>query len=199
MTKKPWQARVKKDLIIEVWEWLDCESIGAAELKAIATEVREHYGAGANDSPMAIARLLADEGAELRHPEIMALDVAWRSQDKYDAMFRNLLKFTDFRQAVQTLQQLENLRREFDRQQDQTGLRRLRELALKGKQRAAGIASKDNVEAGKRAEKAEIAHWFGVWLNAPALFTDWLALRLQSADFNEKFPPGEESSVSGQV
>jgi hypothetical protein len=188
MSEPNWQARTKRDLMIEAWEWLDCESVGAAELQSIADIVEKRYGAGAAESPMRMARLLADEGAELRHPEIMALDVAWRTSDKYDAMFRNLLKFADFAQAAQTLRQLDNFRTQFERAQDQTGLRRLRELALKGKRRAAMIAANPQVDARKRAEKEEIAHWFGVWLNAPALFSDWLALRLHSPEFQQKFP-----------
>ena len=189
MEEVKWQARSKRDLIIEVWEWLDCESVGAVELQAISAAVHEQYGAGAVESPLAMARLLADEGAELRHPEIMGLDVAWRTQDKYAAMFRNLLKFADFTQAVQTLRQLENLRQQFTREKDAIGLRRLRELALKGKQRAAMVAANPKVESAKRAEKEEIAHWFGVWLNAPTLFNDWLALRFNSPEFKQRFPP----------
>ena len=46
---------------------------------------------------MKMARLLADEGAELRHAEIMELDVKRRLESPYDAMFRNILKFADFR------------------------------------------------------------------------------------------------------
>jgi len=95
-----WNARTKIDLIIEVWEKLDCESIGAKEIEAIETVVREQYGFSAVESPMIIARLLADEGAELRHAEIMELDVERRSESPYDAMFRNSLKFSDFRQTL---------------------------------------------------------------------------------------------------
>jgi hypothetical protein len=189
MEEVKWNARGKRDLIIEVWEWLDCESVGEREISFIIGVVKQRYGEGAVDSPMVLARLLADEGAELRHPEIMALDVLWRTQDKYAAMFRNLLKFADFAEAVQSLRRLENLRQQFAREKDDTGLRRLQELALKGKQRAAMIAANPKVESAKRAEKAEIAHWFGVWLNAPTLFNDWLALRLKAPEFNQLFPP----------
>ena len=34
-----WQSRTKIDLIIEVWEKLDCESVGAAEIEAIEEAV----------------------------------------------------------------------------------------------------------------------------------------------------------------
>ena len=33
----------------------------------------------------------------------------------------------------------------------------------------------------------EVAHWLTVWLQNPALFADWLALRRESAEFRERF------------
>jgi hypothetical protein len=182
-----WKARTKRDLMIEVWEHLDCESVGAKELEQIAGEVRERFGAGAVESPAMIARLLADEGAELRHAEVLELDVRERSLDPYDAMFRNVLKFSTFEQAANSIKQLDNLRKKFAREKDQAGLRRVQETALKGKQRAAMIARNRNVDERKRAEKAEIVEWFTVWLQAPELFSSWLELRQRAADFREKF------------
>lgn len=183
-----WKARTKRDLMIEVWEHLDCESVGARELEQIAAAVSERFGAGALESPAVIARILADEGAELRHAEVLELDVRERSLDPYDAMFRNVLKFSTFEQAANSIKQLDNLRRKFAREKDQAGLRRVRETALKGKQRAGMIARNPNVEERKRAEKAEIAEWFTVWLQSPEIFTGWLELRQRSLDFREKFP-----------
>ncbi len=174
--------------MIEVWEHLDCESVGAEELEQIAAAVQERFGAGAVESPAVIARVLADEGAELRHAEVLELDVRERSLDPYDAMFRNVLKFSTFEQAANSLKQLDNLRRKFAREKDQAGLRRVRETALKGKQRAEMIARNRNVEERKRAEKAEIAEWFTVWLQAPEIFNGWLELRQRAPNFREKFP-----------
>src|SRR6266446_7946862 len=71
-------ARTKEDLIVEVWEQLDCDSVGAAELEQIQKAIRERFGEGAVDSPASIARLLADEGAILRHPEVLECDADWR-------------------------------------------------------------------------------------------------------------------------
>lgn len=191
MTKREksdgWKARTKRDLMIEVWEHLDCESVGAKELEQIAATVRERFGAGAVESPAMIARLLADEGAELRHAEVLELDVRERSLDPYDAMFRNVLKFSTFEQAANSIKQLDNLRKKFAREKDQAGLRRVQETALKGKQRAAMIARNRNVDERKRAEKAEIVEWFTVWLQSPELFSSWLELRQRAADFREKF------------
>ena len=44
---KTWRARTKRDLIIEVWEALDCESVGARELDQIQQVLRKELGAGA--------------------------------------------------------------------------------------------------------------------------------------------------------
>jgi hypothetical protein len=185
--QRQWKARTKQDLIIEVWERLDCESVGARELEAIMDAVREQFGEGAVDSPASIARLLADEGAELRHAEVLDTDVRHRIADPYEAMFRNVLRFSNFAQAASSIRRLENLRKQFVRTNDREGLRRVRATALKGKRRAQMIARNQAVDERKRAEKAEIAEWFTVWLGQPELFDDWLELRQRSAEFREKF------------
>lgn len=191
MKEQKWKARTKRDLMIEVWEHLDCESVGASELEEIERAVCERFGEGAVESPTSVARLLADEGAELRHAEVLELDAQRRAADPYEAMFRNVLKFADFKQAANSLRNLENLRRQFVRAKDQNGLRRVRETALKGKQRAQMIAGNRNVDAHKRAEKAEIAHWFTVWLEQPEIFQDWLELRRRSPEFRALFKDQE--------
>jgi hypothetical protein len=187
MEKREWKARTKIDLMIEVWEHLDCESVGEAELETIASIVRERFGEGAVESPATVARLLADEGAELRHAEVLELDARLRATDPYEAMFRNVLKFSTFQQAAGSIKNLENLRRQFARRKDREGLRRVQETALKGKQRAEMIARNPKVDERKRAEKLEIAEWFGVWLRQPEIFSDWLELRQRSKDFRQRF------------
>lgn len=182
-----WRARTKRDLIIEVWESLDCESVGAKELEVIAAEVKAAFGEGAVESPAAMARVLAEEGAELRYAEVLELDARWRAQDLYAPMFRNILRFGSFKQAAASIRQLENLRRRFQRTGDREGLRRLREIGLTGKRRAAMIARNPKVDPQKREEKEEIARWFTVWLRTPELFDHWLELRLSSEEFQKRF------------
>ena len=182
-----WNARTKTDLIVEVWEKLDCESIGRTEIEAIETAVGDKFGASAVESPMMIARLLADEGAELRHAEIMELDVQRRTESPYDAVFRNILKFSDFREAIASLRRLENLRRKFLTENDREGLRLMREIAVKGKSRAQMISKNPKVAPEKRAEKTEIAEWFTIWLQNPEVFENWITLRRNSNDFKSRF------------
>lgn len=173
--------------MIEVWERLDCESVGARELEAVSEVVRERFGEGAVESPAIVARLLADEGAELRHSEVLELDSRWRTQDPYEAMFRNVLKFSTFEEAAASIKRLDNLRKQFERKGDRDGLRLVRDAALKGKQRAQMIARNAKVAERKRAEKEEMAEWFTVWLNQPEIFEDWLSLRQGSKDFRARF------------
>ena len=188
MKGQAWKARTKRELMIEVWEHLDCESVGAKELEAVREAVRERFGEGAVESPARVARVLADEGAELRHAEVLEMDARWRTQDPYEAAFRNVLKFSTFEEAAQSIRRLDNLRKQFRRKNDREGLRRVQETVLKGKQRAQMIARNQSVNERKRAEKTEMAEWFTVWLNQPEIFEDWLALRLASKDFRARFP-----------
>jgi hypothetical protein len=187
MKKGEWKSRTKRDLMIEVWEELDCESVGARELEAVTEAVRARFGEGAVESPAATARLLADEGAELRHAEVLDMDARWRTQDPYEPMFRNVVKFSNFDEAAATIRRLENLRKQFARKGDREGLRRVTDAALKGKQRAQMIARNAKVAERKREEKAEMAEWFTVWLNQPEIFEDWLALRRRSKEFRSRF------------
>jgi hypothetical protein len=187
MAEKKWKARSKRELIIEAWEHLDCESVGAGELESIAKVVRSRYGDGAVDSPASTARLLADEGAELRHAEVLELDARTRAYSPYQPMLRNVLKFSDFKQAIASVKRLENLRKQFERLKDREGLRIIRETAQKGRQRALMISRNPAVEQTKREQKAEIAEWFAVWLRQPEIFEEWVELRQRSNEFQKRF------------
>jgi hypothetical protein len=182
-----WQSRTKNDLIIEVWEKLDCESIGAAEIEAIETVVGDVFGPAAVESPMVIARLLADEGAELRHSELMDLYVTRASARTFEPAFADLGTVSDLSEAEETLKTLADLRRKYMSADDTAGLREVRQRAIDIKQTAADEALNQKLDAVSRQVQAEIAEWLTVWLQTPELFDNWLALRQSSADFKDKF------------
>lgn len=182
-----WNARTKDDLIIEVWEKLDCENVGAAEIEAIMTVVADQYGESAVDSPMVIARLLADEGAYLRHSEIMNLYLKHAADRPYDAALRNIVNIGDLKSAAASIRNLENLRQKYAKENDKAGLRLVCETALSGKQAAAEKAEKENLSAPVRQMNAEIAQWFTVWLQTPEVFESWVNLRRRSPEYIEKF------------
>ncbi len=182
-----WLARTKNDLIIEVWEKLDCENVGASEIESIETVVADQYGKSAVDSPMIVARLLADEGAELRHSEIMELYVERASDRPYDAALRNVLQMDNLSSTAKSIKSLENLRRKYQTDNDREGIRLVRETALRGKKIATEISERTNVDAVTRKLNAEIAEWFTIWLQSPDVFDNWVALRQQSSEFLDTF------------
>ena len=182
-----WQARTKADLIIEVWEQLDCENVGARELIAIEDAVRKRFGPAAIDSPMVLARKLADEGAELRHAEIMELYVERRSDQPYEPVFRNVLKFTSLRSAARIVRDLENIRKRFVSENDKEGIRLLRQTVIEAKQKMLDTSAKAAKIKLPRDQKAEIAAWLTLWLQTPEMFETWLSLRRRSQEFIDKF------------
>ena len=182
-----WHSRTKNDQIIEVWEKLDCENVGAAEIEAIETVLGDQYGKGAVDSPMRIARLVADEGAELRHAEIMALYIARVSNRPYEAALRDIVNIEGLASARRSIRNLESVRQKYVRDGDKEGVRLVRETALKGKFAAAETAERVRIDALTRQINAEIAQWFTVWLQTPEIFDNWVDLRQRTPDFVDKF------------
>ncbi|MEP6946970.1 MAG: hypothetical protein ABJA02_13705 [Acidobacteriota bacterium] len=189
-----WLAKTKDELIIEVWEKLDCENVGAAEIEAIEIAVADRFGAAAVGSPMVVARMLADEGAELRHSEIMRLFVERNTDRPYEAEFRNILRFSSFRAALGTIRDLNNLRRKFTAENDKEGLRLVRETALRGKRELLESAEKRRSGEDARIVYVEMSQWLSIWLQTPEFFADWVELRQRSVEFVKRFGSEDLSS-----
>jgi hypothetical protein len=183
MKSNRWRARTKRDLIIEVWEALDCESVGARELKQIQRVVEKEFGAVSVDSPAAIARILAEEGAVLRHPDVLSLDTEWRERELSALISSDELNFSGLAAAAASIKKLDMLRRKFEAHSEQLQLVRLREMTVKLKQDALLVARSKIVERQQRMEAREIAQWLTVWLQSPEIFEDWISLRKRSPEF----------------
>ena len=188
MTKKAWSARNKQDLIIEVWEYLDCESVGARELEEIQEALSEKFGAGGLASPATIARVVADEGAVLRHPEVFECDLNWRMEHLKKHEFRSELDFSDLSAAFDSVVRLEEKRLQLQVDEDAAGLKELREIVVALRKDLALRSRSKILEVAIREQLKEISEWLAVWLQAPELFSDWLDLRRHSPEFNQKFP-----------
>ncbi|MGQ0540557.1 MAG: hypothetical protein ACT4O9_01750 [Blastocatellia bacterium] len=181
------ESSTKNGLIIDVWEKLDCESVGSDEIIAIENAVRERFGKSAVDSPMVIARLLADEGAELRHSEIMTLFVERYADCPYAPSLRNIINVSSFESTLATIRNVENLRRKFVQDGDAEGLRLLRERVIRAKTEVIGQVDKPGLEDSAKAIKLEIAEWLRLWLQSPELFENWIVIRKNSLDFKTHF------------
>ena len=188
MSAKSWSARTRRDLVIEVWEALDCESVGARELEQIQQALGEKFGAGALESPAAIARVVADEGAVLRHPEVFEFDVKWRKLEMAKTSFADELDFRDLSSAFQSVVKIEEKRLE-RRTDNQTAVPKdLREVVAAARADSLLRARSRILEPPQREQAKEIAEWLRVWLEAPELFSDWLDLRRRSPEYRAKFP-----------
>jgi hypothetical protein len=187
MKANTWRARTKRDLIIEVWEALDCESVGARELKQIQKVIEDKFGAGGVDSPASIARTVADEGAVLRHPEVLSLDTEWREREMLALISPDELNFSGLAEASVSIMKLDTMRRKLEANDQQVQLGRLREMTLNLRQDLLVVARSKTVESQKRLEAREIAQWLSVWLQSPDVFDDWLSLRQRSPEFMSQF------------
>ncbi len=122
--------------------------------------------------------------------------------EPYAGRLKGLLEFGDFAKAEASIRKLDAAYREYRELGDRAGAGLVRTLMLKGKQRAASIASNPRLSQEKREEKREIASWFRVWLEAPDLFADWLSLRKQSSEFRRQFgandDPGDQASSAAE-
>jgi hypothetical protein len=177
-----WRASTRRDLIIEVWEALDCDSVGARELELIQHVLGEKLGAGAIESPAAIARVVADEGAALRHPEVFESDLKWRAGNSLLH-----LDFSTLKSALESFGEVEIKRRGLEQTKDNAGLQHLNEVIAAARQDSLLLARSKILPTQERAEAKEVSEWLRVWLVAPELFRDWLELRMRSAEFRKRF------------
>src|SRR5438477_4245545 len=109
MTRCATNARTKRAIIIDEWERLAHCSIGERELTQIQQGLANNFGKSAVDSPASIARILADEGADLRHSEVIEFDARWRSSC-VDELNLNIAAPLNFEQAASFISELDRQR-----------------------------------------------------------------------------------------
>jgi hypothetical protein len=187
MTRTKWHARTRQELIIEVWEGLDCESVGAYELEQIHHALREMFGEGALQSPASIARTVADEGAVLRHPEVFECDLKWRRRNLEQWAFRDGLDFSDLSSAFESVVKLEEKRLQLRADNEVKGFKELREIVVAARKDLLLQTRSKIIDNRSKEQLKEISHWLAVWLQSPELFSDWLDLRRRSPEFRKRF------------
>lgn len=164
--------RTKELLIIDAWKPLDKEVVGASELESIRETIANRFGTDV--SPASIARALADHGARLGHPEILQADVRWRESNL--VFTPEDLTFETLENATALMDKIDNLRRqlESDKPKLEQLYRQVRQL-------------KSELELVPTSLGQELAQWLAIWLQNPQIFSDWLALRRDTAEFRAQF------------
>lgn len=181
----------RRAVIVELWIRLGKPPVDARLLKTIqarlAARVENH-----ELSPAAMARMLADEGAELKHPEIIETDAEWR-QARIETNANELERLSSAQvmtlgTAEKFIDELEQLRKQFELNEDRPALAQVRTIGSESRRLAESIARNRSAAQTFRVEQAEIAEWLKVWLQTPGLFKDWLELRRRSDEFRAGFP-----------
>ena len=167
----------RDQFILDWWTENGNEPAGAAELDQLQQALLESLGAQGRESPASIARTLADNGVRLKHPEILEADVRWREQEQVSLFTSEELNFTSIDVAIAFVEKLAGLPQGSE----------LRSFVLQLKVELEAIAKSMRLPLPDRLVAVEVAHWLAVWLQNPAIFSDWLALRRESAEFRERF------------
>ena len=169
----------KEQLILEAWRKTEKSLVTASDLTLIQDALAQRFGS--ESSPASIARVLADHGARLGHPEILQADARWR--ERRHGFTPDDLAFDTIGAAFAFIEKLE---------QAQHDAESLRQSVLQIKNELELLAGATAAPAMKRAVAREAAHWLAVWLQNPQIFPDWLALRRSTQEFQElfgTFPP----------
>jgi hypothetical protein len=170
----------KREVILQTWNEGGSESAGAPELKNIQQSIKKKFGT--LESPASIARVLADEGIKLRHPEVLEFDSAWRERRLYELFGPGELEFETIEPAIESITRIDDLHLLFQSEGDDEGIKGVVELVRELK---ADLATRQNNVA------REVSQWLTVWLQNPQIFGDWLSLRRNSPEFLKEFGASE--------
>jgi hypothetical protein len=172
----------KKALILVVAQDLGKPRFTAAEIEQIRRQLIAQFGDHGRTSSDYIASVLKEAGMRV------VLSTRSDAEGQYEEEFADLLHFSTLHEAEVCLVRLDGLLRKFLRENERTAAERVREVARLGRRRAEMIARNHKVDANKRSEKEEMARWFAIWLETPDAFFDWLEVRKQSSDYQNRFP-----------
>lgn len=164
--------------MFEAWRKTGSQSVGAAELVLIQEALRIVFRRGCIESPASVARVLAESGVPLRHPEVLQADTVWREANVYEFFGPGELEFASLELALASVTKIEDLRIQFADEGDETGVKRLTQHIQEVRREL------DSMD-GELAR--EVVQWLKVWLQNPVIFQDWLSLRQKSAEFLQKF------------
>jgi hypothetical protein len=179
------KRKTKKEMVLEIYDREAMGEVTAREIAIINQALIEEFGEGGEMTPAEIARVLVEEDLPVRYEQIFRMSTR---SDRYESFFEGLPLNASLAEAEESLKRLDDLRRDFERLQDRTGLRFTRQTALRAKQHALSLSQSAHLPKSKRAEQEEIVQWFTIWLQTPELFAQWLEIRKASPAFRTAFP-----------
>ncbi len=178
------KRKSKREMVLDIYDREAMGEVTAREIAIINQALVEEFGEGGVMDPGEITRILVDEDLPVRFEQIFRMSTR---AEKYETIFKHLPRLATLEQAAASIREIDTLYRKFQRRDDRTGVRFARQTARSGKREAEQAASDETQSDRYRAEQAEIAQWFTVWLQTPDLFEQWLQLRQATADYRSKF------------
>jgi hypothetical protein len=177
-------ATTKRQIVLNFFARRGERVIQAGDLYAGRSELRRQFGPGNRTSLGYVASVLREAGYDVRYEDRYSDPLM---PEPYASRLKGMLEFHDLASAESSLVRLDAIHREYSAAHDPVGEKFVYAIVKQGKLRARSLAANPRVQASKRLEKQEIAAWFQVWLETPALFADWLILRKGSEDFRSRF------------
>lgn len=169
---------------------METDTVGAAEISRIQEAIAESLSPDPGDaiqiSPASIARILADEGARLRHPEILEADVRWRERQELISLPGELNDLSLVQQVFSFLEKIQG--GEFENKE--SARKSLRQTALKLKSEFELISAHRNDLEGEILK--EFSQWLKVFLETPEIARDWIALRIETREYKDLMRRFEE-------
>ncbi len=178
--------KTKKELILQAARQISAQNWTPAEIDQLRRRLIAEHGEVAKTGTDYIADVLKDNGYKVN------LQIQAEAEEQFEEEFEDLLHFKTLNDAEVSIMRLDELLRRFKAHEERAAAERVLNVARLGKRRAEMIARNAKVEKLKRAEKAEIAEWFRIWLETPDAFFDWLDVRKKSQDFVARFPHYED-------
>lgn len=172
----------KYQIIVDLWERMEKEVVCAPELEFIQQALALRFDTIV--SLASIARTLADHGARLGHPEILVADAKLR--ERISLFTPEDLKFGSVEAALALIEKIESLRHAFENNKALLG--HLRQSVQRIKSELDVLAASHRADQKILAQ--EVSQWLVVWLQTPQIFSEWLALRRTTTDFQERFSTG---------
>jgi hypothetical protein len=166
----------RDEFIVEVWDLIEKDVVGASALVLIQDAVVERFGNEAIPSPAMIARVLADAGSKLGHPQILETDSRWREERQF--FNAEELAFDTLDAALAFIDKLQ--------QSDPTD-ERLRLSIQQVKMELEVVAASQKISQKRRELAREVAQWLTIWLQNPKIFPEWLTLRRSTPEFQQLF------------
>jgi len=174
----------KKQIILDLCRSQKLLLAREQDMRRIQTGVRRELPHNGGASLSYIATVLREAGVKVEYQDKFS-DPAM--EEPYASRLKGALRFSDLPSAEGSLRTLYDIFCEYREASDREGTSLVRNMVVRGKERARSLAHNPKVGSDKRREKEEIAYWFHVWLETTDLFFDWLELRKQSEEFQTRF------------